>query len=578
MSPSNLVSGAEVRLGGTPLDVSLAGQVLEIRVDTHTMLPDMFSMRIADPLFEHVDSAKFSIGVSVEVLFGASDQQKLTSIFDGQITSLEPEFAAGEVVLTIRGYDRSHLLNRGSRTETYQSMSAGEIARKVATLAGLTPGEIEGRGGVLPFVQQSNESDWAFLWRLAADADCEVVVDGSKLHFRDAARRASSQPVELAWGDSLLAFTPRVTGVQQVSEVVVRGWDPVAKQEIVGNAKNPALTSEIGISRSNVVSALGGGTVTVCDQPVGSHEAATALAGSIAGQLANAFVEADGIAIGNPMLRAGGKVKIAGVGTRFGGTYALSEAIHVFRSGRGYSTHLRITGRSPRTLGPLPPPSPQSTWRHSVVVGIVTNNNDPQKLGRIRVKYPTLDPTHEGWWARMTAPSAGENRGLLMLPRAGDEVLLAFEHDDDEHPYVIGAVWNGQGGPQTLAQTDGSFALRSDKSLTAAAVEQISIKGDSKVELQAGADMSLKASANLSGEAQGDATLQATGAMTLKSADSVTVQGASQVSVEGGSSVQLKAGGEAALEAGGAIQITGSNITIEAAGTLSLVGSQIMLG
>jgi phage protein D len=576
MSATVLVSGVEVRLGGQPIDATLTGQALEIRVDTHLMLPDMFSMRIADPKLSYIDKAEFDVGTSVEVLFGAPDQRRLTSIFQGQITSLEPEFSADEVALTVRGYDRSHLLNRTRRTETYQSMSVADIARKVISNAKMTPGQIDSVGGALPFVQQSNETDWAFLWRLAEATGSEVVVDGREVQFRQASGEGT--PVELRWGDELLSFRPRVTGARQVSEVVVRGWDPAQKQPIVASAKSPELTSQIGLSRSKVVSALGGGTVTVCDQPVASQAEATALAESIAGELANAYVEAEGFATGDPRLRAGTKVQITGVGSRFGGTYTLSEATHIFRTGRGYHTQLRVTGRSRRSLAVLSSPSSERTWRHSVVVGVVTNNDDPQGMGRVRVKYPTLDDSHEGWWARMTAPSAGAERGLLMLPRAGDEVLLAFEHDDDEHPYVIGAVWNGQGLPASLARTDGSFALRSDKSLVAQSVGELSLQGEANVGLQAGSEMALKATGNLSAETQADASLQATGSMTLKGAQSVSIQGSSQISIQGGMSTQINGGSQLALEAGGELQITGGSISIQASGAIQLSAPQIMLG
>ena len=87
----------------------------------------------------------------------------------------------------------------------------------------------------------------------------------------------------------------------------------------------------------------------------------------------------------------------------------------------------------------------------------MTQNEDPDGLGRVRVKYPALGDDTEGWWARIAAPSAGKDRGLLMMPVVGDEVLVAFEHDDVHRPYVIGALWNGKDMPGDLVQSDGSF-------------------------------------------------------------------------------------------------------------------------
>jgi uncharacterized protein involved in type VI secretion and phage assembly len=42
---------------------------------------------------------------------------------------------------------------------------------------------------------------------------------------------------------------------------------------------------------------------------------------------------------------------------------------------------------------------------------------------------------------------AGNDRGTWFLPEVGDEVLVAFDHGDVQHPYVLGALWNGQDQP-----------------------------------------------------------------------------------------------------------------------------------
>jgi uncharacterized protein involved in type VI secretion and phage assembly len=85
---------------------------------------------------------------------------------------------------------------------------------------------------------------------------------------------------------------------------------------------------------------------------------------------------------------------------------------------------------------------------YGVVVGIVTNNKDPEKLGRVKVKYPWLSDSEESHWARMATMMAGKDRGAFYLPEVDDEVLLAFEHGDVRFPYVIGMLWNGKDTPR----------------------------------------------------------------------------------------------------------------------------------
>jgi uncharacterized protein involved in type VI secretion and phage assembly len=96
---------------------------------------------------------------------------------------------------------------------------------------------------------------------------------------------------------------------------------------------------------------------------------------------------------------------------------------------------------------------------HGVVVGLVTNNQDPDGLGRVKVKFPWLSDVDESSWARIAAPMAGKQRGACFLPEVDDEVLVAFEHGDMRFPYVLGALWNGQDAPP-VTNSDGTNNVR----------------------------------------------------------------------------------------------------------------------
>ena len=89
---------------------------------------------------------------------------------------------------------------------------------------------------------------------------------------------------------------------------------------------------------------------------------------------------------------------------------------------------------------------------YGVAAGIVTGNKDPDKMGRVKVKFPWLSEQNETDWIRMTVFMAGGGRGSFFLPEVGDEVLVAFEHGDINRPYVIGAIWNGTDGPPETNQ------------------------------------------------------------------------------------------------------------------------------
>ena len=98
-----------------------------------------------------------------------------------------------------------------------------------------------------------------------------------------------------------------------------------------------------------------------------------------------------------------------------------------------------------------------------VVVGIVTNNKDTEGMGRVKVKFPWRGDTDESYWARVATLMAGKDRGTFFLPEVEDEVLVAFDHGDINHPYVIGALWNGVDTPPE-ANSDGKNNIRKIKS------------------------------------------------------------------------------------------------------------------
>ena len=85
--------------------------------------------------------------------------------------------------------------------------------------------------------------------------------------------------------------------------------------------------------------------------------------------------------------------------------------------------------------------------RHEAVVGVVVDNQDPDKLGRVKVKLPTLNEQDSTYWAPISSLGAGKDRGWFFLPEIDDEVLVMFAHGDMSRPVVVGALWNGVDAP-----------------------------------------------------------------------------------------------------------------------------------
>ena len=91
---------------------------------------------------------------------------------------------------------------------------------------------------------------------------------------------------------------------------------------------------------------------------------------------------------------------------------------------------------------------------YGVEIGLVTNVQDPEQLGRVKVQFPRLPGKPESSWVRVIQPAAGPGRGFYWLPEVSDEVLIAFERGEAHRPYVVGSLWNGKDKPMKDAYTD----------------------------------------------------------------------------------------------------------------------------
>src|SRR5450432_689055 len=89
----------------------------------------------------------------------------------------------------------------------------------------------------------------------------------------------------------------------------------------------------------------------------------------------------------------------------------------------------------------------ESSKVFEAVIGVVTDNKDPSKLGRVKVKYPVLSGEDSSFWVPIVMSGAGKNRGWFFIPEPEDEVLVVFEHGDLNRPLIIGALWNGKDTP-----------------------------------------------------------------------------------------------------------------------------------
>lgn len=536
-------------LGGAPVPGDLSDAITTVEVDTHLYLPSMFRIELRDEGFRWVEHAVVKVGQQVEIAGRAAEDEQRTEspLFVGEVVSIEATYPeSGVPTLVLRGYDLSHRLHRGRKVRSFLQSTDSDIASRIAQDRGLRA-DVDSTSHVHEHLYQENLTDYEFLARRARALGFVFFVDGRKLVFKRPASVALP-PVELNYRESLLEFRPRLTASAQVSNLNVRGWDPATKRPIVGRARTADYrTARLGWEhRGNELAsqAFGQAETGFSDEPVSSQAEGDDYAVAHLSHFWSTDVLAEGEAVGNTRLRAGGVVRIQGVGDRFGGEYFVTSARHTYDADGQYRTSFVVGGYGADTTTDLLFPEADRIEQHAkgvargLVVGVVSNNKDPENRARVKVKFPWLADEAESPWARLAMPMAGKDRGLLLIPEVNDEVVVGFEHGDFNRPYIIGSVWNGVDTPPLSASdaVDGSGAVvkRIFKTRAGHVIQLDDTGGKEKIEI---IDKS-KGNSIVIDTASNKITIEAKMEIELKAGQAINLS-APQVKIDGSQGIQL---------------------------------------
>jgi phage protein D len=549
-----------VKINGSPLKVADMNLLFEAEVESSLHLPSMFTLRFYDDDLALVDdTSNFAIGAAVEIQMTNHTTDQLETVIKGEITAIEPHYSDDYVAtLTVRGYDRSHRLNRGKKTSAFIQMKDSDIVSKIAREASLTP-SVDATTTVHPQVIQDARTDLAFLHERAHRNGFEFFVDDKTLYFRKP--KGTRGTVSLAWGQELRSFSPRLSVAGQVNEVVVKGWDPVTKQAVMGTATASAIVTKLGVGKSGgqlAQQAFSTAQHIVVHRGVRTQGEAEVVAQSILDDINAGAVEAEGLAFGNPGIVAGKKVTLSKLGTRFSGTYLVTSARHVYNRD-GYDTYFTVEGVRPKQLADLvdgPQPDVIETAWAGVVPALVTNNTDPDNMGRVKLKFPWLKDDMESDWARVVTIGAGNTRGIQWLPEVNDEVMVAFQYGNFNYPVVVGSVWNGKDAlVDTAAVANGKVDKRLMKSREGHTILLDDTSGALVIEIVDKDKNSIKidtTNKKVTITSKGDIELNATKDVTIKGVN-VTVQASGNLEAKG-------ANGK--VEASGPLVIKGATVNI----------------
>ena len=342
----------KVLVGGSELPDEAALDVLEVRLSDYVEGAGSFTITFNNwnsqtQEFKYVDGDLLAEGAKVEIKVGFVDDQK--SLMKGEVTALEPEYAAGAApTLKIHGYDLLHRFRRGRNTRSFTNMTDSKIADQIAGELGLRL-NADDTEITYEYVLQNNLTDIDFLLERARRIGYEVSVKDKTLNFLKM-QNNKDKLVSLDFGLTLTSFYPRLNTLSQVSEVVVQGWNPKTKEAISGKAQPGDENSKMGGSKlgaSISKEVFFKATSFVVNRPVFTEGEAAQIAKGRFNDMAVDFITGEGTAIGNTDILAGKVIELKGLGKRFSGLYYVTSSTHEVGP-KGYRTRFTV-GRSTTT-------------------------------------------------------------------------------------------------------------------------------------------------------------------------------------------------------------------------------------
>ncbi len=463
MTNATVLPIIKVKVSGTDLTVEAANDLLDVEVNQSVVQPSMFILRFQDRKFSWSNSDTFAVGKAVTISVGESSES-LANIMTGEITGIELQSHGNEApIFTVRGYDKLYRLHMGRKTRTFLNQKNSDLVATISGEASLGASATDS-GLVYPYILQNNETNLEFLRRRVAKDGMELFVDNGKLTTKKVP--AASNPVAtLKQHESLLDYTIRLSSANQVSSVVVKGWNVKEKAPIVGTSASAtnSLSPSITYSKSGKqVGALLNSAAKMSGvfSPVENQTEAEKQAKAIFDDITGRYIQIEGTCYGLAAIKAGTwlEVKPSSVdsteaASNFSGKYYINSCTHTY-SRKGYYTSFEGTGNQTNSIFELAGGGAEQAGKiHGVVSGIVTKVKDPDNTsnkGVVKVKFPWMPNNGsdiESNWARVASPMTGGGRGMFFQHEVNDEVLVAFENGDVNHPYILGGLWNGVDAP-----------------------------------------------------------------------------------------------------------------------------------
>ncbi len=357
-------------------------------------------------------------------------------------------------VINLEGYSPTILLESGSNCTAFNDKSLTAIVNKVIeeTSVNMINPEISPvNSDVFPFTVQYNETHFEFINRLASRYGEWFYYDGDSMVFGQ-----KNQPVtELFYGIDLLNFELGMS-----LSPLIQGFISNAYKD--DSSENKFISDCSSSMSGNTAAALDKSSQMYTGAPLSfihQFDEESGLSSQIEKVAELKFsgestrkVTVSGISI-DPAVYPGVNIKIkqnTSSGTVEYGTYIVISSQHSWATGGKYQNMFTAIPVD-ATVSPMT--DPLSVPNCPTQSAVVIDNNDPDGLGRIKVRFPWMSQG-ETPWIRMIVPYAGSDKGVYFVPEIGEEVMVYFENNNAEKPLAAGSMYNGSNTPDSFADSN----------------------------------------------------------------------------------------------------------------------------
>ncbi len=430
----------------------------------------------------------------------------------------------------------------------YRDQSATDIIGSILRKYPITLGTIDSSSGSLKFSVQYRETDYEYVMRLATESGLFALYDGKEFRV---VKPAAADVEELAWRETLGLFVMGLgtEAAEFSSEVYNYEQKKIYTQDSKSLPMEAALSNLTKVAPEASKKIYAGSGFSVVPKQVGDAQTLDNILKRERNRALSRMMHCSGRSI-IPSVASGHSVKIKGM-QKMDGTYWVKAVKHVVEeSGRYYNIFecLPLELAFPQLKAVRPPLS-------NLQMGVVTDNLDPEKLGRVKVKFP-WNETDDTPWIRVMTTHAGKDRGWFCLPEIADEVLVGYEQGSPDLPVVLGSLFNKEDAPNAAVDDDANsikaFITRSGNKIVFSdkdGKEEISIvsKDGSKIVLNA----------------EGPSiTIETKGDMTIK-AKNIAIESDEELSLKSGTEFKIDAGTGLKAKASAACNIEGATVTVK---------------